>query len=393
MKVIQLIKTAIGGRWALLQVRELVNAGIEVHVVLSEQGPMLAQYRDVGARVHIINTDLIRVGLRGFYDSRRKLRALIDEIQPDIIHSHFVGTTLFMRLALPRGSAPLRIFQVPGPLHLEKPLIKRIEILLASASDRWIASCRKTRDIYLAEGINPAYVGLSYYGNEFSAPASSDARATIRAEFGIGPETQVIGMIAYMYAPRRWLGQKAGLKGHEDLIEATRILVDKGHDVVALFVGGAWGGQNWYEKEVRKLAATRLADRAIFTGSRNDIPAIYAALDVAVHPSHSENVGGAAESLKLAVPTVATNIGGFPDVVIEGETGFLAKPHAPNDLSNRIEACLADLNTAKAMAVRGQQLVTTTFDPIRTGEEVAKIYSSFLNGDSQVSDLNNQQTK
>ena len=62
------------------------------------------------------------------------------EINPDLIHSHFVTTTLMLRLALGRRHKIPRIFQVPGPLHLEHWHTRTLEIASAGKKDFWIGS-------------------------------------------------------------------------------------------------------------------------------------------------------------------------------------------------------------------------------------------------------------
>ena len=79
-------------------------------------------------------------------------RRLVRDVAPDVIHSHFVGTTLTMRWALGANSTIPRVFQVPGPLHLEHPLYRRAEISSAGTADYWIGSCRWTCDEYSNDG-------------------------------------------------------------------------------------------------------------------------------------------------------------------------------------------------------------------------------------------------
>src|SRR5581483_5505065 len=119
-------------------------------------------------------------------------------------------------------------------------------------------------------------------------------------------------------------------------------------------------------------------DRILFTGHRTDIPSIYADLDVAVHPSLSENCGGAVESLAAGRPTVATAVGGLPDVVIDGETGWLVPPRNPERLAAAILEALENRDEARRRAAAGQALVRKLFDVRRTGREIASIYAQVL---------------
>ncbi len=101
-------------------------------------------------------------------------------------------------------------------------------------------------------------------------------------------------------------------------------------------------------------------------------------LDVVVHPSHSENVGGAAESLLLGIPTVATEVGGFPDLVHPGETGWLVPARSPQDLANAILDALNNPAHSKEMAQKGQLLAQQIFDVKGSAQEIYKIYETVL---------------
>lgn len=373
MRVLHLLKTAVGAGWALRQMRQLAEYGVELHVALPA-GPLVSQYHAAGITVHLDQFDLPIRRPQSWPGLFARLRTLVDTVQPDIIHSHFVGTTLTMRLALGRSHPVPRLFQVPGPLHLEHPFFRRAEIASAGPADSWIGSCRWTCDRYIQSGIAPARVFLSYYGIDIGVFAPA-ARGALRAELGLAPEQRIVGMVAYMYAPKRYLGQSRGLKGHEDLIDALA-LVRQQSEAVGVFIGGAWNNAADYEQQVRAYGRDRLGAAAVFLGTRRDIATLYADLDVVVHPSHSENVGGAAESLLLAVPTISTNVGGFPDVVIPGETGWLVPPRSPSQLAAAISAALSDPAHAHRLAAQGQQRVRHLFDVRRTAREIHDIYTT-----------------
>lgn len=377
MRVLHLIKTPVGAGWALRQIRELVQLGVTVHVALPGEGPMRGRYSEVGAIEHTLQTDFPVRSPWLFPELAAKLSALINTVQPDIIHSHFVGTTLSMRLALGRGTTIPRVFQVPGPLHLEHGFFRRAEVLSAGRPDYWIGSCQWTCDCYERSGIARDRIFLSYYGTDIDLYAPKEP-GKLRKELKLGPECKIVGMVAFMYAPKRYLGQKRGLKGHEDLIDAFKICLDKNPDLCCVMVGGAWNNATGYEAAVQKYARSRCGDKVVFLGTRSDVADLYADFDVAVHPSHSENVGGAVESLLLGVPTIATRVGGFPDLVQDGKTGWLVPPKNPKDLATAIENALADPIGARAKTLAGQQRARELFDVRRTAKEVKDIYEQIL---------------
>ena len=89
------------------------------------------------------------------------LPGALDDVRPDLIHSHFVSTTLVARLALGRDHATPRLFQVAGPLHLEHPTFRALDLATAGPRDGWIATCRWTADAYRRLGIPPSRVWCS----------------------------------------------------------------------------------------------------------------------------------------------------------------------------------------------------------------------------------------
>jgi len=377
MRVLQLVKTSVGAGWALRQVSELVKRGMDVHVALPDGGPMVDKYRSANVTVHLLQTDCPIKKPWKWPSLNRAFRRLVDDVSPDIIHSHFVGTTLTMRMALGKSHPTPRVFQVPGPLHLEHPIFSRGEIWSASSPDQWIASCEWTRQEYYRRGIEKDRVHLSYYGMDIDTFATS-ASGKLRDELGVDSNRQLVGMVAYMYAPKRYLGQTRGLKGHEDFIDAMAICCKVRSDLLAVIVGGAWNNAQRHEDHVRAYAQKKLGDQVRFLGVRNDVNELYGDFDVAVHPSHSENVGGACESLLLAVPTIATRVGGFPDLVIPKETGWLVPPKAPASLAHAILDALEKPDLAKQMAIRGQERTRSLFDVRTTSANIHAIYQEIL---------------
>lgn len=100
MRVLHLLKTSTGVAWALRQMRELVRLGIDVHVALPPGGTLVERYEQAGVQTHPFVCDFPTRHLWLLPKRLRGLRRLVDEVSPDLLHSHFVETTLTMRLAL-----------------------------------------------------------------------------------------------------------------------------------------------------------------------------------------------------------------------------------------------------------------------------------------------------
>ena len=377
MKILYVIKTNRGAKWAYEQALWLFRHGLDLTVVIPEEsGDYADLYRS--ARIKVIRADCSLPVSKPWLLSRRirTIRQIVETEQPDLIHCHFVTNILMMRLALRNSSIP-RLFQVPGPLHLESCIFRKLDVLSATAADYWAPACRLSFQKYLQAGISSKRLFLAYYGSE-SYAKTFETTGQLRSEFGLSPDSRLVAMVCYFYKPKRYLGQRYGLKGHEDFIDAMRLLLHDYPDITGVIVGGPFGTSQRYMEQVQAYARRRCGDKILFTGFRKDVLQIYREFDVAVHPSHSENLGGAAESLAAAVPTVSTDVGGFPDIVIDGKTGYTVPAKSPRRLAQAIERMLIDPEQATQMALQGQREVRELLDLDRTAGLIEVIYSQIL---------------
>lgn len=379
MRVLHAVKTVDGARWAVDQVRELVTRGFDVHVALPTlSGRFIRQWEETGATLHEQAMDLPITAPWQFTLLREQVRRLVDRVNPDLIHSHFFGTTLVLRMALGRHHPVPRIFQVPGPLHIEHGLFRRWELASAGPNDCWIASSCYIEMLYRVAGIGADRLFLSYYGNRLQVPLPRQRH--LRAKLSIANESIVVGNINYIYRPKWYLGQTRGLKRHEDVIDALARVCARRRNVTGLLVGSQWGGGHRYEDSLRRRAAAAGAGRIIMPGylASEDIPGAWSDFDLAVHVPSSENCGGVVEPLLAGVPVIAARVGGLPEVVLDGLTGQLVEPWDVPALADAVEAALDRLDAHNDLARRGSRLVATMFDVTRTAGEVAAIYDCLV---------------
>lgn len=380
MKVMQIIKTNEGANWAFNQAKWLHDNGVEIITVLPEiNGGMAEKYKEYGMKLEKGDFTLPVSKPWEIIQKSKSIRELVKRIEPDLIHSHFVTNIMMLRIALRKSIVP-RLFQVPGPLHLESKLFRNAELILAQDNDFWAGACNRTCDIYLNSGINIDKVFLAYYGGYGGKTCNEyvDSKDKLHKEYKISSDKILVGMVSYFYKPKAHLMQTRGLKGHEDFIDAIALVRKTIPLVVGVIIGDAWGNSKNYVEKVKKYADTNCKDGIIFTGFRTDMKEIYKELDIAVHPSHSENLGGAAESLAAGVPTISTNVGGFPDIVINDKTGYSVKPKKPNELAAAIIKMIQNSNDTKKMCQNGNQLVKKLLDIDNTGEAILKIYNQIL---------------
>ena len=143
MKILQVVKTNRGATWALNQAIFLKKIGVEIITVMPECNKGNAiKYRESGMQVIAGDWSLPVTKPWKFFSKRNEIRKVVKEISPDLIHLHFVTNVLMCRMALHKDKTP-RLFQVPGPLHLENKLTNFVERHTATKSDYWAGACKK----------------------------------------------------------------------------------------------------------------------------------------------------------------------------------------------------------------------------------------------------------
>lgn len=355
-----------------------------MHVALPNiEGFAIPYWKKAGVEVHLINCSLPVLSPHRFPERARLIRQLIYLVDPNVIHSHFVSTTLMLRMVLGPNHKTPRIFQVPGPLHLEHPLYRTAEIKSAGKADCWIASSRYIYDLYLKNGVSRDRLFLSYYGVDINVGTGNNkykSREILRKNWKVVNSNKVVGNVSYMYPPKYYLGQTTGLKRHEDLIDALGIVCKEDPTIMGIIAGGQWGSGHSYEHRLRRRGYRAAGDHIIFTGRLTPAEAaeVWSIIDCAIHVPFSENCGGVVEPLLNSIPTIASNVGGLPELVIDGKTGWLTPPLKPIELAKNIRTLIDNPHEAKRRAARGQRLITTMFDVQRTSQEVAAIYAYIL---------------
>ncbi len=286
MKVLYVLKTNKGAKWALAQAKKLNELGIEIVVVMpNANGENAKLYNDANMRVVECDFNLPINKPLSIFSKIKEVQHIIDREKPDIIHCHFFTNIVMIRLALRKNKNIPRVFQVPGPLHLENIIFRNIDIYSSTENDFWIATCKKSLKIYKQniKSVNKSF--LAYYGGYGGETINQYIKTgKLRREFDIDNNEFLVGMVSYFYKPKYHLMQLRGLKGHEDFIEAIRILRNKGLKVKGIIIGGPWGNSFNYMKKLKRIANKKCGDSIIFTGFRNDIKEIYKDIDVVVHP-------------------------------------------------------------------------------------------------------------
>lgn len=186
----------------------------------------------------------------------------------------------------------------------------------------------------------------------------------LKRELGLG-ESKVVGVVAKL----------SPVKGHGHFLEAAAFISKADGDVRFLIVGDG-PERTRLEREAGELG---LSGKVHFIGVRDDVPAVLKLMDVLVLSSLSEGSPNVVlEGMAAGVPVVATRVGGVPEVVEDGVSGFLVDPGDVPGLSNAVLRLLNDADRAREMGRKGRATAVENYDINRVVARVEDVFSSLL---------------
>jgi len=202
--------------------------------------------------------------------------------------------------------------------------------------------------------------------NKFQ-PASDKRKA--KEELGFNPDDIAILSVGRLYAR----------KGLFTLIESMPAVTRRFPR--AKFVISGKGQSNEMKKLVAHAQKLGVRDNIVFTGYFPDkkLPRLYQAADVFAFSTFYENLPFAVlEALSTGLPVVTTRVGGIPEMIEDGQNGFLVQPFNSRELSDRILYFLEHPAAASEMAVLARKIIEERFDWRLIVKKVLEVYDEAL---------------
>jgi len=291
------------------------------------------------------------------------LAKVIRRQRVDIVHSNVMRASFYAALAAKLSGRPL-VWHVRD---IHRP------------SERWYTRlmCRLAkRVIAISQAVTaplpcPAKAAVVYNGLDLEEYPTELDGAAVRAELGLPANAPLAGIVGRL---RAW-------KGQDRFLRAAAIVAQQLPQARFLVVGGSiFAGGEAYEVGLRQLAAELgLAERVIFTGHREDLPRLLAALDVLVHCSDAEPFGRVLiEGMAARRPLVAFADGAVPEIVLHGETGLLVEPGDERALAAAMIELLSDRERARRLGAAGRLRVERFFTAARTARTIETTYHSLI---------------
>lgn len=312
-----------------------------------------------------------------------QLRRLIEEIKPDIVHTHSSKAGIIGRgvawSVLKRSGRPIGVIHtIHGPPFYDgqNPLVRG----LYTASERWAAKrCHLILSVanamtskYLAEGIGrPEQYQTVYSGMEVERYAAEDAdgsaKRAARREVGLADGDFVIGTVARLSAQ----------KGHDDLLDALGGELKQRPNWKLLWVGDGWLKERLY----KRLDELGVRGQVVTTGlvPSERVPFFIRAMDVLAHPSYREGLPRTVPQALLGrVCPVAYDVDGTGEACIEGRTGKLVALGDRDALRGAIVWLYEQPTERAAMAERGRAMCLDRFSTQTMVAELEKVYARAL---------------
>ncbi len=306
-----------------------------------------------------------------------RLARLIRRERPHVIHTHTAKAGAVGRTAaLLAGGRPRPIIVHTFHGHVLRGYFGRVassgfrllERRLARVTDALVAVSPQVRDDLVELGVAaPEKFAVVRLGIELEqrVRAAPEERESTRRLLGIPPGRFAVG----------WIGRMTGVKRTDDVLLALKRLRELGVDACLCMIGDG-PGRDEVEEHAHRLGIAR---HCLYLGYQQRIAPWYAAVDVVILPSANEGTPvSAIEALASGRPVVATRVGGVPDVIRDGEDGFLVEVGDIEALAERLARLASDAALCERMGTAGRQRVLPRYGVARLVEDVDRLYRSLL---------------
>ena len=372
-------------------------AGVERHLIVLTDGPLVALAEALGVTVHVhamperlsslgdsalkgkgkgrLALTLLTRGMPAGFSAighARALGRLVRRLNPDLVHSNGLKAHLLLGLAGLKG-IPI-VWQLQDFLGTRPVMAKALRWASRSATGVIAIAEAVGRDA--REVLSPLPVEVVYTAidlDEF-APGPGDG-PWLDGLAGLPTAEEGVARVGLVAVYARWKGQDLLLEA------AVRIVAERPDARVRFFIIGGpiykTQGSQFTEGELRaKAEALGLGDRAGFVPFRRDTANVYRSLDVVVHASTQPEPFGRTivEAMACARPVIVANAGGAAETFTQGVDAVGFTPGDPSALADAILGLLDDPARRERIALAARTSAASRFDRPRFGVEMAAAY-------------------
>lgn len=285
----------------------------------------------------------------GLWTLSRELRELLDAHAIEVIHANSPTTALAARLACGGRPIPIVTSAHNGKRWYDRGVPPILTRVLARGSDRVVGVSEELTRYLIRNGLAQHKAQTIHNGIPCRPePKEPRLKELIRSELALPLDAPLILCVARLHE----------VKGHRRLIEALPGVLEK-HPDARLLIAGEGPLRPAIEARIEELGIGRSVQ---LLGNRQDVDRLLCAADVFCLPSDWEGLPLAvAEAMAAGLPVVATAVGGVPEIVEEGVTGWLVPPADPGLLASRLCGLLAEPAQRRRMGLAGREKISAHF--------------------------------
>jgi glycosyltransferase involved in cell wall biosynthesis len=355
----------------LAQLRAVRDRG-GVAIGISAPGPWAATLEAEGIRHIPLRSSTRANDPLADVRAARELAQVLRRERVDVLHTHNPKPGLYGRVVGRLRRVPVVVNTVHGLYATEddpwpkRALVYALEAVASRFSDAELV--QNPEDLALMRRLHiTRHAELLGNGVDLARfderRFTNEERRSLRATFGADDDTIVIGTVGRLVAE----------KGYPELFEAFHRLPDRAR--YRLVVAGGTDPDKPDALDPAVVARAE-ADGVLLLGQRDDVDALYAAMDVFVLASHREGFPRAAmEAAATGRPVIATDVRGCRQVVDDGRNGVLVAVEDPSALAHAIAVLGADPQRRMTMGIESRTVARERFDERRVVELVLATYA------------------
>ncbi len=328
-------------------------------VCLSGRGALLEDVRALGVPLF---APAAQLGFQGMHLVRRIMataRVFRDQ-RPVIVHNYLLRANLVGSVAARMARVPVVLCSTRGCHLLSGGQLLAAKIGNALADKVMVNAVAVREFVHEHEGCprEKMFVIPSGIDTERFSPLPPEDH---KQRLGIAPDRIVIGTVT----------RQRIRKGVEEFVRAIAAVAQYEPRVHGLIVG-----EVQEQGEFRSIVQDAgVADRLTLAGRRQDMPQVYAAMDVYVLSSHDEGMSNALlEALAMEKPVVATDVGGTGEVIESGKTGLLVPPKDWQALARALGSVLQQRESWKELGKAGRKTVVERFSAHSMVRAMERVY-------------------
>jgi glycosyltransferase involved in cell wall biosynthesis len=308
----------------------------------------------------------------------RKIKEIIREFKPDIVHTHAAKAGALGRKAAYDCKVPVIVHTFHGHVFhsyfskYKTELYRQIEKRLSKRSTGIIAisDIQKSEltDIYrIAKKDKVEVIQLGFDLNPFQENLI-EKRKNTREEYCLSDDQIAIAII----------GRLAPIKNHDLFLEAINLVEKETNHKLVFFIVGDGDQKKVIEENVAKLKTDIEIDIRM-TSWIKDIKTFNAGMDIICLTSDNEGTPvSLIEAQACNIPIVSTDVGGVRDIVSENETGYISPKNDANQFAKNLLLLTEDKNNRERMSQNGWSFVKNKFHYTRLVSDMEKYYHSLL---------------